>query len=241
VLVKTAVGSVPNPTAVVLTENTPSGRFMVDSLSAGVKSAGISVVSATSNLPVPPVGDYGALAAGVMNAAAGTPPDAVFLVGRYPNVVLTKKALRDLGFAGLFTDAIEYDPALVAAAQDSSVMVQTAALETAATNPSLQQLIADVRAIAPDRPIDQSVTAGYWSADLFIAAVERAGKNLTVAKLVETANAGFTYRVPDTVGPTKFPRAHDAPTPCGSLVRSEGAAFGVQVPYTCGKVVRVGE
>ena len=53
------------------------------------------------------------------------------------------------------------------------------------------------------------------------------------------ANKGFTYAVPGTVGPTKFPSAHNEPTPCGSLVRSDGSAYAALVPYTCGKVVKV--
>ena len=240
VLVKTALGAqVPTPTAVVLTENTTSGQFMLDALSAGAKAAGLTVVSATSTLPVPPVGDYGALAKSVMAGNAGNPPDVVFLVGSYSNVVLSKQALRDAGFTGLLADAIEYDPDLVAAAGGTSVMLQTAALETAAANPAVQQLVTDVRAIAPAAPIDESVIAGYWSADLFITAVKRAGKNLTVANVMKKANNSFTYRVRGTVGPTKFPAAHDAPTPCGTLVRSDGAAFTVEVPYTCGQVVPV--
>ncbi|HXY92073.1 MAG TPA: ABC transporter substrate-binding protein [Acidimicrobiia bacterium] len=239
-LVKTAIGpQVPNPTAVILAESTPSGRYMVGALTAAAKSAGLSVVGAVSYLPVPPVGDYGALAKGVMGANQGKPPDAVFVAGSYSNVALMKRALRDAGFAGVFTDNIEYDPDLVAAASTSSVMLQTAALETAPTNPAVQQLINDVKAVAPDVPIDQPVMAGYWAADLFIAALKRAGKDLTVASLLKAANSSFTYRVPDTVGPTKFPTAHRAPTPCGTLVRSDGTAFTVQVPYTCGTVVPV--
>jgi hypothetical protein len=65
------------------------------------------------------------------------------------------------------------------------------------------------------------------------------GRQLTVDRFVKATNKGFTYQVADTVGPTKFPAAHNAPTPCGSLVQSDGAAFSVLVPYTCGKVVRV--
>ena len=115
VLVKTALGSqIPNPSAVLLTENTPSGQVLLRSLSAGVKSAGISVASATSNLPVPAAGDYVGLATTVLSANGGKPPDVVFVVGGYSNIVETQKALREAGYAGLFTDTIEYDPDLVA-------------------------------------------------------------------------------------------------------------------------------
>jgi ABC-type branched-subunit amino acid transport system substrate-binding protein len=240
VLVKTAFAPLTaKPSAVLLTENTPSGQYVLNSLMTAVKSAGITVSSATSNLPVPAVGDYGGIAAGVLRANGGRPPDAVFVVGSYSNIAAMQRALRDGGYTGLFTDTIEYDPDLVVPAAGSAVMLQTAAFETAATNPAMQQLVTDVRAIAPFQPIDQAVAAGYWSADLFIAAVKRAGKNLTAARLIKVANNGFTYRVANTVGPTKFPAAHNAPTPCGSLVHSDGAAFSVMVPYRCGKVVPV--
>jgi ABC-type branched-subunit amino acid transport system substrate-binding protein len=239
-LVKTAFAPLTaKPSAVLLTENTPSGRFVLNSLVAAVKSAGITVASATSNLPVPAVGDYGGIAAGVLGANGGRPPDSVFVVGSYSNITAMRRALRDGGYTGLFTDTIEYDPDLVVPAAGSAVMLQTAAFETAATNPAMQRLVTDVRAIAPFQPIDQAVAAGYWSADLFIAAVKRAGKHLTVARLIKVANKGFTYQVRNTVGPTKFPAAHNAPTPCGSLVRSDGAAFSVLVPYRCGKIVPV--
>ena len=103
----------------------------------------------------------------------------------------------------------------------------------------MAQLVADVQKVAPGTPIDQSVIAGYWSADLFLAAVQKAGKNLTAASLVKEANTKFTYEVPDTVGPTTFPAAHSLPTPCGALVASNGTAYAVKVPYTCGRVVAV--
>jgi ABC-type branched-subunit amino acid transport system substrate-binding protein len=240
VLVKTALDpQVPHPSAVLLTENTPSGEFLLRSVTAAVESAGITVASATSNLPVPAVGDFGGIAAGVLSANAGKPADVVFVIGSYSNIVAMQTALREGGYAGLFTDAIEYDPDLVVSAAGSAVMLQTAAIETAATNPAVAQLVTDVHAVAPDLPIDQTVAAGYWSADLFVAALKRAGRNLTVARLLKAANKSFTYQVANTVGPTKFPAAHDAPTPCGSLVRSDGAAFSVLVPYTCGKTVPV--
>ncbi len=118
-------------------------------------------------------------------------------------------------------------------------MVQTAPTESAATNPAMQQLIADVQKVAPGQPISQSVLAGYWSADLFLAAVQKAGKKLSAQSLVQAANANFTYKVANTVGPTTFPAAHSRPSPCGALVGSNGTAYAVTVPYTCGAVVPV--
>ena len=225
----------------LLTENTPSGQVLLSSLSAGVKSAGITVAAATSNLPVPAVGDYAGArdhrAQRERRKATGRGVRGRRLLQRRRNA---ERHSATAGYAGLFTDTIEYDPDLVASSTASAVMLQTAAVETAPTNPAMQQLVADVHTVAPDLPIDQSVVAGYWSADMFIAAVKRAGKNLTVAGAAEAARTRTSpTRCPNTVGPTKFPAAHNEPTPCGSLVRSDGSAYTVLVPYTCGKVVKV--
>jgi len=119
------------------------------------------------------------------------------------------------------------------------VYTQTAPTETVTANGPMQQLVKDVQQVAPGQPIDQSVLAGYWSADLFLAAVQKAGKHLTIASLEKAANRKFTYEVPNTVGPTTFPTAHSLPTPCGALVSSSGTAYAVKVPYTCGRVVPI--
>ena len=79
----------------------------------------------------------------------------------------------------------------------------------------MKQLVADVQKVAPDQPIDQSVVAGYWSADLFLAAVQKAGKNLTSHRSRRPPTTSSRTRSPNTVGPTTFPAAHYAPTPCG--------------------------
>ena len=160
----------------------------------GRARSGLRVVSATTPLSVPAVADYDALAKQLLTANGGAPPDAVFVAASYANVAQLRQALRNNGYAGVFTDTVEYEPDLVAAATGALVFAPTAAVETAATNPAMQQLVADVNAVAPGLPIDQSTVAGYWSADLLIAAVERAGPKLTPDRLVKRANSKFTYR-----------------------------------------------
>jgi hypothetical protein len=239
-LVKTALGAqVASPTAVVLTENTPTGQNELPSLTSNVSSAGIDVVLAQSSLPVPPADNYDALGATILAANAGKAPDAVFVVASYSTVVLLQRTLRLAGFGGIFTDTNEYDPDLVSAATGTSVVLQTAPVEAASTNAAMQQLVTDVRAVDPAVPIDQSVVAGYFAADMFVEAVQRAGKNLTIPRFLANANKGFTYQVSGAVGPTRFPADHNAPTPCGALVRSDGGTYQSVVPYSCGKVVKV--
>ena len=230
----------PGRTAAIVTENTPSGQYQLASLTAGAKSAKLDVVYGKSALTVPATADLGAVAKAVLTSNGGKAPESIFVVGNISNVLGLQQALRAAGFGfGVLTNQLEYGPNLVAPSVGSFVMVQTAPTESAATNPAVAQMIADVQRVAPGTPITQAVTAGYWSADLFLAAVEKAGKNLTPQSLLKAANTKFTYKVANTVGPTIFPAAHSKPTPCGALVTSNGTAYSVKVPYTCGAVVPV--
>jgi hypothetical protein len=99
-------------------------------------------------------------------------------------------------------------------------------------------LLADVERFAPGTKVTAAVIAGYWAADEFVAALTRAGKDASAAKLAKTLRS-FTYEVAGTVGPTRFPLAHSQPAPCGALVQSDGTMYLPAVTYRCGKPVEV--
>jgi ABC-type branched-subunit amino acid transport system substrate-binding protein len=238
-IVKALGGSAAGKSAAILTEATPSGQYQLRALKSALASVKLKVAYGQSSLPVPGGADYTAVAKAVMTSNGGQPPSTVFVVGSISSVVGVQQALAAAGYAGIVTNPIEYGPNLVAPATGASVAIATAATETASSNPAMQQLIADVQKVAPGEPIDQAVIAGYFSADMFLAAVKKAGTNLSVDTLLKAANDRFTYSVPATVGPTRFPASHTQPTPCGSLVASNGTAYNVTVPYLCGKVVAV--
>ena len=167
----------------IVAENTPSGQYDVGALSAAATSVKFRVAYAKTSLAAPSTPDYDAVAKEVMTSNNGGIPDAVFVLGGASNVFGMQQALIANGYLGLFTNQLQYAPNLVAPAVSAIVLTQTAPVETAAENPAMQQLVTDVQKVAPDQPIDQSVVAGYWSADLFLAAVQKAGKNLTPASL----------------------------------------------------------
>ena len=237
-LAKLVGGAPQSKSALVLSEGTDSGAFARKTLAAELAAAGFRVVTTDAALPVPPVGDYGALAGKLMTSDAGRAPDVVLAVGSYSNVILARSALAGAGFTGVFSDSIEYDPQLVASSQGSSVFLQTAPVESAGSTPSMQQLVDDVHKYAPGQLIDPSVIAGYLSADFFLQVMAKQPSNPTPASFTRTANK-FVYRLAGVAGPTRFPAARTQPTPCGSLVQSNGTAYSVKVPYTCTKVVAV--
>jgi len=225
-------------TVSIVTEATASGRAELRALRASAAAAKLRVTYAKASLPVPAPTDDTALAKTVLTSAGGQPPGAVLVVGSYSNVVGVGHALRAAGYLGIVSNRVQYDPDLVGPSLGITVAIDTAPVETALANPAMAQLVVDVRKIAPGQPIDQSVIAGYLSADLFLAAVQRAGSDLTAAKLV-AANGTLVYSLAGVVGPTRFPAAHRDPTPCGALVRSDGTTYTVVQPYRCAKVVRV--
>ena len=232
----------PNPlgdTAAVLTDNSAAGQYALQEVTSGLKAAGLKVTSAQATLPVPPGGDYAAALEDALVSNGGKAPRAIFVVGSYSNVTGVQQALRDGGYLGTFTNLVQYDPNLVAQSSGASVFLQTAPTEAAANTPAMQQLADDVAKVAPDQAVNQSVIAGYLSADLFLAAAQKAGRGLTIGKLVSAADKNFTYELQGVAGPTKFPGAHAKPTPCGSLVRSDGVTFQIVTAYSCGKVVKV--
>jgi ABC-type branched-subunit amino acid transport system substrate-binding protein len=238
-IAKALPGGGAGRTVAIVAEQTPTGEYDVGALSSAARNASLGVAYAKASLPVPATADFTAVANEVLTSDKGSAPDAVFVLGGISNVLGMQHAVSVAGYGGVFTDQIQYAPNLVAPSVGAMVYTQTAPVEAAADNPAMKQLVADVHKVAPDQPVDQSVVAGYWSADLFLAAVRRAGKQLTPASLERVVNSKFTYRVPNTVGPTVFPAAHTLPTACGALVQSDGTAYTVKAPYTCGRVVPI--
>ena len=71
-----------------------------------------------------------------------------------------------------------------------------------------------------DAPLSTLSAVGYLSADMFIAALKKTGKNLTVANFQKAASK-LQYNVSKTAGPTSFPKDRVQPGVCGTLVLDE--------------------
>ena len=78
---------------------------------------------------------------------------------------------------------------------------------------------------------------GYFSADMFINALKKTGKNLTV-EAFQKVSSKLKYNVKNTAGPTVFPKDSEAPGTCGTLVTSNGTGYDVTVPYFCAPVLK---
>jgi ABC-type branched-subunit amino acid transport system substrate-binding protein len=238
---KQYLGGSKGKTAAVITEDNDSGKSGLTVIKAAAEDAGFKVVYAENPIPPAPteVGDFTPFANEILESDKGDAPDVVFLTLSFSNETGLSNALLDLGYEGALTNPTGYDPRLVASYEGSTVYIQFAPFESAPDNPTMQQLIDDVEAFQPGAQLVQPVAAGYLAADMFIEALKKTGKNLTVERFLNAANKKFKWQLEDTAGPTKYPAGHNQPTPCGALVKSDGTGYTIEVPFSCGKVVEI--
>jgi len=223
-------------TAAVIAEDNDSGKSGVKVIAATAKAVDMDVVYEKASLPAAeggtPVSDFSPYINEIMTSADGQPPDVVFLVISQNNLLGFAPALDAAGYEGLATNAVLYSPQAAAIVTDDFVLTQFATPEAADTVPAVQEFVDAVEAIDPEAVINQPTIAAYLSADMFIAALKKAGKNPT-SESIQKAAAKMKYAVKGFVGPTKYPKGFKAGTPCGQLAHSDGTAWDVAVPFQC--------
>ena len=188
---------------------------------------------------MPAVGDFAGLAKKVMTSNSGKAPDVVLAVGSYSNIALGKRSAHRGRVQGPVHRLDRIRPAARRGGGGCDRVPPDRAREERgdrAGDAAARRRRAEGGAA---QPIDPAVIAGYLSADVFLQVLAQRPTDLSPATFLNAANR-YTYEVPGVVGPTKFPKARTQPTPCGSLVQSDGTTFAVKVPYTCSKVVQVG-
>jgi ABC-type branched-subunit amino acid transport system substrate-binding protein len=235
-------GNAKGKTAAVIAEDNDSGAAGIKVISASAKSAGFKVVYNKNPIPPAPatVSDYTPFANEILSSNRGQPPDVVFLTLAVNNVTGLSNKLLELGYQGVLTNAVGYDPRLASQFRGSSVYIQFNAFESAQQgNTAMQQIIDEIRAVKPDQQLTQPVLAGYLSADMFVKMLRKTGKNLTETRFAQAANRNFKYEYKDVGGPISFPAGHERGHDCGTLVESDGTNYTIKVPFDCYKRVKV--
>jgi len=216
----------------VIAEDNATGKTGATVIEAQVKKAGFQAVYVQSTLPPTPPGDYSPYINAMLTSANGKPPDAIFLTTSVNNTTQLVSKLPAAGYKGVLTNAVLYDPRAVSLTKDNHEFVQFDVPEDSA-NPTMQQIVKNIQAVGgPNVQITQGMLSAYFSADAFVAALKKAGKNLT-PETMAAAMKNFTYQIPTIVGPTKYPKAQIQGAPCGTLVGSDGTKYSVEVPYSC--------
>ena len=78
----------------------------------------------------------------------------------------------------------------------------------------------------------QAVESGWLTADFLIAALKKAGPNLTREALYNAVNSGFTYDNSGVSVPVKWPVAHSLIQVGATFIQDEGTSYKVLVPLT---------
>jgi branched-chain amino acid transport system substrate-binding protein len=208
----------------------------------------MEVVYAEAKVPGPPAAppaDFTPFAQELLEADDGEAPDIICLLMSSTNVLSMAGKLKELGYEGVQTNAVQYDPRLIGGAEGSTVYIQMAPFQAAPENRRVQQLIDDVAAEfgAADletggqgQLLTQPLAAGYWSAEFFIRLAKKAGKDISREAIVEAGNDNFSFGVKGTVARTKWPKAHGQGSACGTLVEAQGGEYVIAVPFTCGRI-----
>ena len=221
-----------------LGEDNDSSKGGIALLSASVQDKGFDVVLEDTSLPAPPdvLGDESPFVTKVMSADGGDPPDVVYLVATLSGTKLAA-GLQGAGYEGMIITP-SYSPLLLGQPGYDDVFINTQ-FSMDPDVPANAEMLKSVAAVDPDAKLNLAVAAGYWATDFFVAALEATGEDLTVETLLATINDGFTYEVPDVVGPSSWPENHSLSVPCAALTEVQGEEFVPVLPLTCGENIKV--
>ncbi|MCU1644354.1 MAG: hypothetical protein JWN03_4629 [Nocardia sp.] len=208
----------------------------VETFQKGFAASGFNVVGASSSVPATaPPQDWLPYINKIMKSNNDGPPDVVVSIMSGKTNLGLYAALKKAGFKGMIADASSYDPRLLADPQGAQVLEgvysvpQFAPFES--DIPEVQKMMADVRKIDPGHQFTQNTAMGYWSADIFLAALAKAGKDVTPASFITTANS-LAYENPG-LGKLTFPMNKTEPSGCAALVKVQGGKFVVARPLEC--------
>jgi branched-chain amino acid transport system substrate-binding protein len=227
-------GTLQGHTVGLITGDVDSGRTAMLQFASVWQTGGAKVVLTDSSIPSPPavVGDWTPYAEKVMTADGGKPPDLIEILGDFATTLGLGKKLIQVGYPGKILGFTDYDPRIVGSTKGMITLLQYAPFESAASVPAIQQMISDLNAYKPGIPKTQAVESGWLTADFLIAALQKAGPNLTREALYNAVNSGFTYDNGGVSVPVKWPVAHQLIQVGATFVQDEGTSYQVLVPLT---------
>jgi len=226
-------GTVKNHTVAIMTEDVVSSITSSTQFADVWKGAGANVVLLDSSIPSPPavVGDFTPYAEKALTSASGQPPDAIEIIGGFGTTVGLDKKLVQLGYKGKVIGFTDYDPRVRGTTPGIITLLQYAPFEQTEIK-SVSQMITDLKAYKSDVVMSEAVASGYWTADFLIAALKKAGPNLSREALYNAINSGFTYDNGGAMDPVVWPVAHELIQVGTALVQDAGTSYKVLVPLT---------
>jgi ABC-type branched-subunit amino acid transport system substrate-binding protein len=187
-----------------------------------------SILSATE-----PIADASPVVNDIITSNDGGPPAMVYQVLDFANTSTLTQGLVAAGYEGKLVNAVGYDPRLAEfeGFNGSHTTLQWAPFESTDVE-FVQQMNADFDEYAPDANRGLPAAAGYIAADMFLAALEETGPDLTVDSFLETLNGGWVYSTPGFRGDARFPDNHVLGVPCSTLVQLQDGEYSAG-PFSC--------
>jgi ABC-type branched-subunit amino acid transport system substrate-binding protein len=230
-------GGTKGVTVACISEDNDSGKHGVVTVCNGAKAIGLKVSFEDATVPPAPivVSDYSPWVQKIMTANNGKPVDMLLLLPSVANVIGLSTALRQAGYQGINSNPTGYSPALLVPLAGTVAYTQWATGESAtqANNSEMAKILTSFgNAGVPADKVGLVALAGWFAADMFVKIAKKVGKNLTPEAFAKAA-AKFTYEITDTIGPTTYPYAFAAPTPCAQEIKSDGTKFTIVTTYSC--------
>ncbi len=239
-LLKTQLASkgIAKPTVALLGTDTTSGKQSVQNSASAAEGVGFKVVYAKGAFPGPPavVGDYTPYAQALLESNDGQAPDVIYSSIAPTSALGLTSLINSNGYTGTYLSPF-YSPLLIGPLKGAYVFVQFAGFE--ADSPGIKKMNEQIEAFKPGTKPSLTLAAGYFSADMFIKAVQaslKTSKTLTSAS-VQKAASQMTYQIKDTIGPTVYPASFKLGTQaCSTLYYdADGTAFDIVQPFKCTK------
>jgi ABC-type branched-subunit amino acid transport system substrate-binding protein len=217
----------------IVGQNDESAKQGQESQARAAKDVGFDVVYAKSTLPsqTQAVGDLTPYAQEILDAK----PDFVVDFVSLPYSIALISKLRALGYkgknlsSGAYVPGVLNTPAVASALADDYVVLQGFGAQEFG-GPQWDQVKKDLEAVkkGSSGEITLGTTAGYGSADLFIAIakkLEKSGKPFTAENFAK-AGANFKYQgMGNVINQVSFPTAKHELNSCFALVQIKGTAY----------------
>ncbi|ONH28687.1 ABC transporter substrate-binding protein [Pseudofrankia asymbiotica] len=230
-------GNATGKTVALVGNDDDTARTGLASIARQIRSVGLDVVYQETPIPDSGLSDATPIVSGIMSANKGAPPDVVLYGTDFTATTKLTEALDAAGFKGKHLNTVGYDPRLAAAKlpglEGAYTSLQWQPGSDVAT-PAIKQMVDDINKYAPGTAISLPTMAGYWSADMFVAAATKAGKDLNLNTLLKLMNGNFSYYVDNAVAESRWPLNHFLSTPCTSVVQLNGDKYDVTSKLSCG-------
>ncbi len=225
-------GSVKGKSIALIGSDDSSAKATIKGFSDIWKYNDANVVYKSNAIPLPPtvVSDYTPYAQAILATNGGKGPDLVEAISSLTDGAGIAKKLRELGYKGRILEFSLYDPRIAPLSKGIYDEITFAAWEQTST-PAVAQMIKDVNAVDPKAPKGLPLAAGYWSADLFIQILKKAGKDLTREKFIAAGNDGFSYDGQGATTSLTFPAGHTDQAGGLAIVLGDGTGYKVISPF----------